>query len=68
LHAASRTLLKELRSNENTTAVSSSSVGIDVIVSSGVVRLEHLLEFLFQPPGELLFAYVGHEDRVFLPD
>jgi hypothetical protein len=48
LHAASRTLLELLASG--TTAVFSSSVEIDVIESSRVVRSEHLLEFLFGVP------------------
>jgi hypothetical protein len=52
----------------DTTAVFSSSVEIDVIVSSRVVRSEHLLEFLFLVLYALKSAYAGSENRLFLPD
>jgi hypothetical protein len=57
-----------LLSNETQLPCLGSSVGIDVIVPSGVVRPEHLLEFYFHCPTLLKFAYVGCEDHLFLQD
>jgi hypothetical protein len=46
MHAASRTLLEIAFKMKHTRRINS-SVEIDVIESSRVVRSEHLLEFLF---------------------
>lgn len=67
LHAASRTLLEITFKMKHSHRISS-SVEIDVIESSRVVRPEHLLEFYFACLALLNFSYAGIKDRLLRPD